>query len=337
MLNLKTPKNLAYRLGVSLSVLRDVADRPDDWIETLLLNDPTRPNKQREVLNVKGKLKQIQTRLLRVVLLPVLNVSPYSHGGISGRNIKTNASCHLNANYLFSADISNFYPSIGHRRVYQLFSKRLNCSPDVSRLCTKLTTYDYKLALGLPTSPILADQLFHPIDARIAGACRSMGLSYSRFVDDIAISGSFDLSPESCGVSALLERIVTGNGFELQLEKSRFGRLSEDEMTITQLRVRNGRLDVREQYVLELERQLADAGELSNDRHFDGPFYTESQVRGRVQFVGWINRDRKRQLLQRFREVNWTQAMAVGRSRGLVVQKKTLIRMQKSDLDSTET
>ena len=49
------------------------------------------------------------------------------------------------------------------------------------------------LALGLITSPILADQMMDCVDDRIGGACRKAGLVYTRYVDDLTISGPYDL------------------------------------------------------------------------------------------------------------------------------------------------
>ena len=69
-----------------------------------------------------------------------------------------NAERHLRSQFAFSCDIMEFYPSIHSSRVYRLFAKIQGCSPDVARLLTRLCTYRYHLALGLITSPLLADQ-----------------------------------------------------------------------------------------------------------------------------------------------------------------------------------
>ena len=55
----------------------------------------------------------------------------------------------------------------------------------------------YHLALGLMTSPILADCLMMRVDQRIGGMCRKNKLVYTRFVDDITISGSFPIDSGS--------------------------------------------------------------------------------------------------------------------------------------------
>ena len=100
---------------------------------------------------------------------PSCSVSDFSHGGVRGRHIKTNVEPHLKSTFVFTTDISNFYPTISHNRVYRLFSRDFCCSPDVAESAPRLCTYKHHLALGLITSPILADQVIAPIDARIGG------------------------------------------------------------------------------------------------------------------------------------------------------------------------
>lgn len=56
-----------------------------------------------------------------------------------------------------------------------------------------------------------------------------------------------------------------------------------------------------EEYADELERQLDDAWCLANGEPFDGPYYTQAQIRGRMQFVCWVNPGRRRHLITKFK------------------------------------
>ncbi len=325
MLNIRQPKHLARQLGVSVESLKAVAESASSWCEELELLDPAKPNKQRTVLNVTGLLRKMQAKMLRQVILPKFAVSEFSHGGVRGRHIKSNVEQHIESRFVFTADISDFYPTITHKRVYRLFREGFACSPDVARICTKVCTYKHRLALGLITSPILADQVMRPIDARIGGLCRDAGLVYTRYVDDIAISGSFDL--KESGFSALVQRILAEHGFKANPLKHCFGRLAEG-VPITKIRVKHGHLDVRKEYIEELERQIDDAAALATGSEFQGPYYTEAQIWGRVQFVCWINRGRRQALLRKYRAVPWRKVDEEARQRGLIAAKKKLRRRQ---------
>ena len=68
-----------------------------------------------------------------------------------------------------------------------------------------------------------ADQILKRVDRRIGAACKKADLVYTRYVDDITISGSFDLSQS--GVPALIERILEQDGFKANPVKHIFGRL----------------------------------------------------------------------------------------------------------------
>ena len=257
------------------------------------------------------------------MLLPKLPATEFSHGGVRGRHIKTNVEQHIESRFVFTADVSNFYPTISHNRVYRLFVEDFGCSPDVARICTKLCTYKHHLALGLITSPMLADQVMRRIDARIGGLCRDAGLVYTRYVDDLTISGPFDL--KESGFSALVQRILAEHGFKANPTENCFGRLA-DGVPITKIRINRGHPDVRKVYAEELERQIADAAALAAGGDFQGPYFTEAQIWGRVQFVCWINRGRRPTLLRKFRGVPWKKVNEEARKRGLIATKKSLQR-----------
>ncbi len=322
MLRIRQLKHLAVHLGVTERKLDAIAESPARWCQKLQLFDPAKPNKIRQVLNVTGPLRRIQTCLLRSVLLPRLSISRYSHGGVQGRHVKTNVAPHLKSTFVFTTDISNFYPSIGHRRVYRLFCDKFECAPDVARICTKVCTHDYHLALGLITSPILADQILQPIDLRIGQACEKAELVYTRYVDDIAISGNFDFA--SSGIPGLVHSVLEEHGFYEKDAKRDSGYL-KDEKLITKLRIKRGHPDASRAYIRELERQLEDARKLAKNGEFDGPYFTKGQIRGRIEFVAWINPGRRRNLMHRFKSISWKNVERNAAERSLIASsKKTL-------------
>jgi len=323
MLRIQQVKHLAHRLGVEVKNLERVAEAPERWCEELELRDPAKPTKIRNVLNVVGPLRSLQTRMLRDILLPALPVSKFNHGGVRGRHIKTNIEPHLDSTFVFTTDISNFYPSISHNRVYRLFCETFQCSPDVARICTKLCTHDHHLALGLITSPILADQMMSRVDPRIGSACQKAGLVYTRYVDDLTISGPYDLAKS--GIPDLVQRILEEHGYLVKADKTQCGRLADDT-PITKIRINRGHPDVRKDYLNELERQLADTKSLADDSSFDGPYFTQGQIRGRIEFVCWVNPGRRRTLLRSFRAIAWDKVSSEAKNRGLVVTRKCLTR-----------
>jgi RNA-directed DNA polymerase len=324
MLFINYDKSLAAKLGVTRGQLERILENAENYYRQLTLHNPAKPDKPRNVVEVCGVLRTLQSRLYRRLLLPRLPVSPFSHGGVLGRTIKTNFLPHANSVFVFKADISNFYPSIHRGRVYRLFVEQFCCVPNVARLCTKLCTYDNHLALGLVTSPILANQVLNPIDERIDGACRKAGLVYTRFVDDITISGPYDL--KKSGVPKLVGDILRENGFRIHPEKQQFGKLV-DGMAVTGVRLnRRKHLDVQREYADELERQLAAAKSLERGERIERPYYTRSQISGRVHFVCWINPSRGAELLRQYRSIRWSAVEATAKLQKLVVCAKQITK-----------
>jgi hypothetical protein len=323
MVNIRGIDLIARLLGTNRRRLISIAEAAPQYCEDLILIDPSKPGKIRDVVNPIGPLRRMQARLYHALLAPNHRPSWYSHGGVRGRSVKTNAEPHLCSAFVFATDIANFYPSVHYTRVYQLFIERFFCSPDVARICTKLCTHRYRLAQGLITSPILADCLMSNADMRIARMCARSGLVYTRFVDDITISGLYPV--DSGSFPKLVADVLKTCGFALNAQKEVKGRLSAQNY-ITKLRIKRGRLDVRPAYLAEIHSQLDDAARLSRGGEWTGTYHTCSQILGRIHYIGWINPGRRQQLMKRYKSIPWKKVEEEARARGLVAQRKVAIR-----------
>ena len=275
----------------------------------------------------------VQERLYRHRLKSRLKPSLQSFGGVAGRNVVGNASAHIGHNYVYKTDISNFFPSITIDRVNRLFLRQLGCSYEVSRILTRLCTYDYHLALGLVTSPILADQILRTVDQRMAALCEHYKLTLTRFVDDITVSGNFDI--QNSVVPEKLSKILKSHGFSERSEKRSGGYLS-DGVPITGIQIKRRSIDVTKEYLQELDRQLNDHASLSRCGPFQGPFFAESQLAGRIHYVSWVNRNRRFGLVRKLNSIRWVEVWKEAERRGLVAAKSILTRRDDPAPDFSE-
>jgi hypothetical protein len=321
-----------------MEVLDDFDRNPDALVHELTLWPADPSKKPRNVIAVRGPWRLLQRRLYLNLLLPRMAASAFSHGGVKGRCPATNARAHIGSTYAFVTDISGFFPAISCHRVNDLFLRQA-CSSEVASILTRLCTYDFHLALGLVTSPILANELFKPIDWRIADACRKMGLTYTRFVDDITISGKFDL--ERSGIRGVVENIVDRHGFKLAASKTGCGRLDrrahlrsacppagsadqaacgrfDQDITITGVRLKKYHLDVPRKYVNEVERLISDHTSLAHDGKFTGPLLTEGELFGKSHYVCAMNPGRRRSILGKLKAIEWDKVMNNAAARELV-------------------
>ena len=140
---------------------------------------------------------------------------PAAHGYIGGRSIKGNAQVHCGHKHLLATDIAEFFPSIDRDRLQAFF---LDCgfSDEMADLLARFVTIDGRLPLGLPTSPVLSNAIFLPVDLELQALALSLGATYSRYSDDMSFSSDGPL-PEVEDIGAILAR----HGFALAAAKTR--------------------------------------------------------------------------------------------------------------------
>ena len=296
-LKLRRIEHLATQLGFPPDALVDISGRAADYY-----HDFTRDvkGKRRRLTMAKSPLATLQRRILDRILCR-LPVSDHAFGAIKGRSIRDNAIAHAAAPFVVKLDIRDFYPSIRYQKVYD-FILAQDCSPDVARTITLLTTRKHVLPLGTSTSPFLADQIVCPIDTRIGGLARKLGLRYTRYVDDVTISGRFDLEPFMDRVV----KIVRQSGFAIKRSKIEVYRPGDGkERIITGVRVDNGNVSAPSDYVDLLRRELSCAREASLHEHVEGDFETRDQYRGKIGYVMWLDPAAGRKLLRIYRKVKW--------------------------------
>ena len=78
------------------------------------------------------------------------------------------------------------------------------------------------------------------------------------------------------------------------------------------------------EYLNELNRQLLDHLHLSRGEDFHGPLYSDEQLRGRINFVGWVRKSRKERLIREFAAIQWAELWKNADALGLVVAKKVI-------------
>lgn len=257
--------------------------------------------KRRELVEATGLLKRIQRRLLDIVLGRLV-ASAESFGGIKGKSIKDNAQVHARSKYIAKLDVKAFYPSIRSVKVYDFFVEQ-ECSPDVARILTALTTKDYALPLGVSTSPALADQIARPLDVRINGIATRAELNYTRYVDDITLSGSFPLERLAKTVIKVLEQ----SGFKVKRSKLVFYGPGDglNERVITGVAIRGGRITAPLDYIRVLEDDLRKAIGQSRKGTADVNFLPKEHYRGKIAYIRWLDPSCGDRLFALYKRVRW--------------------------------
>jgi len=306
-LRIRRIEHLAIQLGLAPDKLAAIASDTPDYYHDF---DRNVKGKLRHLTMAEPPLSVVQRRILDRILCR-LPVSAHAFGAVKGRSIRDNALAHASAPFVVKLDIRDFYPSIRFQKLYDFFIGQ-QCSPDVARILTRLTTRNYSLPLGTSTSPFLADQIVSRIDKRIGGMAHRHGLTYTRYVDDITLSGRFD-------VERLAEQVITiirQAGFAIKRSKLEVYRPDDGkERIITGVTVRDGQVFAPSSYKDILRSELDRAWRASLREDVSGDFETRDQYRGRIGYVMWLDPDGGRQLLRLYRKVKWRHLEWAGASR----------------------
>lgn len=169
----------------------------------------------REIMAPYPSLLECQ-RWINDKILSTVNLSKSATGYRKGYSILTNANRHCGRETLIKIDIRNFFPSIEFRRVMSVFSK-LGYPKNVSYALARLCTLNDHLPQGAATSPAISNIICKKMDDQFFRLCKKKSLRYTRYSDDIAISGRE--IPK--GTIRHFFEIIESYGFEVNEEKFR--------------------------------------------------------------------------------------------------------------------
>ncbi len=183
----------------------------------------------------KTRLKAIQ-RNLNALLVSHLPVSEVAHGFRSGRSVATNAEKHVGKHVVIKLDLEDCFPSIHYGRVRGLLIS-LGYAYPVATVLAVLTTEAERQPVvaegktyyvpigprvcvqGAPTSPGLCNAVLMRLDRRLAGLARKFEFEYSRYADDLTLSG--DDPSKAKKLIRFARDIINDEGFRLNRKKTR--------------------------------------------------------------------------------------------------------------------
>jgi RNA-directed DNA polymerase len=253
---LDTPADVAAMLDLHMGELHWLGDRRGlerRVTDTRLQNYryrwlPRAEAPPRLIEQPKRLLKETQRRLLHQIL-DLIPPHDAAHGFRRGHSAITHARRHTCQEVVLRFDLEDFFASVAAGRVYGLLRTAgypeavaaaltglmTNVVPAAEwerapgpahpvaiaahhRLGERLATPH--LPQGAPTSPVLANLCAYRLDCRLAGLADAEGAHYSRYADDIALSGGRRLHAHTAGVRRTVEEIVRAEGFRLNPRKS---------------------------------------------------------------------------------------------------------------------
>jgi RNA-directed DNA polymerase len=158
----------------------------------------------REIRPPKQNLRTIQ-RVLYQSFDTRVRYPRWMTGGVPRRSIFVHARRHVGRRMVGTLDVAKFFPSINALHVRKVF-ERFAVSGVALDALVRLTTIHDQLPQGSPASCFLANLMFDPIDRQIDALCRKYKLFYTRYIDDMAISGDVDVRPFQGAIINIIRR-----------------------------------------------------------------------------------------------------------------------------------
>jgi RNA-directed DNA polymerase len=170
------------------------------------------------------------------------------------------------------------------------------------RLGSRLATPH--LPQGAPTSPALANLAAFSLDRRMAGMAARLGARYTRYADDLVLSGGAGLASHSPRLIETVAEIAREEGFRLNEQKTRvMSRAGRQQVAGV---VVNEHPNVRRASYDELKAILHNAahhGPESQNRGSHPDF--GAHLLGRIAWVEHLNPARGEKLRRRFALIDW--------------------------------
>ena len=205
-------------------------------------------------------------RYVSIILQSVYEPSMHTMGFVPGKSIADNAKAHMGMNYVFNIDLKDFFPSfevfrIAARLQVRPFYFTKEVARHIAGLCTmrieaenstpEEKRYRYVLPQGSPASPVITNLMCEKLDFLLSGVAKRFGLIYTRYADDITFSSLHNVYQEGSNFRKELERIITEQGFTINLKKMRLNVVGFRQ-EVTGLTISKDKINVKRKYIKDL-------------------------------------------------------------------------------------
>jgi len=289
-------RELASYFQLSLNKLKKCADHPNYYTFDLLKPD----GNFRRIDTPRQPLKQFQAQLNFVLQSVYFQLRPQCVYGFvisaknedTPRNIYTHACCHLGQKWVLNLDLKDFFHSISIKQVKRIFKgANFSFTPKAADYLSRLTTFQGRLPMGAPSSPIISNFAAVSLDEKLQALAEQHKWVYTRFSDDLTFSGQKKISKMQIRA---IEAIIRDCGFEPHSDKMVQQHI-DDPPEVTGLLLLKDYPDVSPAYLQSIKDDMKllewmgsrRAYQSSNIRRQIFNRYVQS-IRGKINFVGFV-------------------------------------------------
>lgn len=278
-------EHLSYLVNINIEILNKMIFSNKSFYQEFKI--PKRNKGEfREIHAPYPSLKCVQDWIYNNIL-QYAKIHYNAHGYVKNKSIKTNAKKHLNKKELFKIDLKDFFPTIKIPRIIEQF-KRLGYSKNMSLCLATLCCQNDYLTQGSPTSPALSNLVAYKLDKRLTTLAKRNNLVYTRYVDDIAISGD-DIHHF---LQKLICEIIEEEGFIVNYEKTYLNKENSNKRLLTGIIIKDDKLTIPRETKRKLKQEIYYISKFGIKSHLisinnKNPYYYESLL-GKLQYWKFI-------------------------------------------------
>ena len=274
-------------------------------------------------------LMRLQRQLLDH-LLDRIPAHEAAHGYVRERSVVHHAQAHAGQAVILKFDLQDFFTSVRASRVHALFHT-LGYPDSVAReltaLCTTATPEpvlrrlhqegqlpwhrlqqlrEPHLPQGAPSSPALANLCAFRLDLRLDGLAHALDARYTRYADDIVISGGTGLRASYQRIAQWVARIASEEGFALNFRKSRCQTIGSRQ-TVCNIVVNQHPNLLREEFdrLKAILHNCVRHGPASQNR--DAHPQWQMHLKGRLDWASQLNPGKAERLQRLYARIDWKQ------------------------------
>ncbi len=181
--------HLCQLIGINHEYIYKMTNAPEYFYRTFYI--PKSNGKRRRIDEPLPDLKKVQKWILSELLYNV-SCSKYAKAYIPKLSIKNNVRFHVGQKMVVTLDIKNFFSSLTLGKVLNIFLS-LGYTLPVSVMLSHLCCYNNSLPQGAPTSAYISNLILSGFDETIGSYAMKNRIRYTRYADDLTLSGDFNI------------------------------------------------------------------------------------------------------------------------------------------------
>ena len=331
-----TLNHLAKMTGTSFIYLRQVVGREIDGYKVFEVRKRDGVS-FRSIAAPTEELRKVQKWLL-VNVFSGLESSPYSFAYKKEVSAQDAARTHLGAKWLLRLDLKDFFHQTDERDVFTILQQvgyTDLLSFEIARIVTRSVQAEQKwlpekyarpyrvkagrlpysmpahlgyLPQGAATSGCISNLLAEELDAALAKAAASLGLTYSRYADDLSFS-SYEGKGSAFTSNAVgsLTRVIAAHGYEVNAKKTSVARIG-GRIEMLGMLVDGEELRLAPRTKARVERHLSGLERFGVERHrlhcgFRDSLGMRNHIAGLIAYCHAVEPDRAARYGQRLNKV----------------------------------